>query len=148
VVFDEDGNLVLNGTLDVNGGLLDVRGNLNIVPGGCLVMSSDEDVVTVQGNLVVNPLSGAALNRGLLDLKGDLVLNMPTTFATGDGLHAQFSGSPRQQHIHSLKKDIRYVGGREVWDVQMWSVDNPSLDIVGDSEPSIIDFGVVGSITE
>jgi hypothetical protein len=42
MVFDEAGNLTLNGTLNVNGGLLDVRGNLNIVPGGCLATSRDE----------------------------------------------------------------------------------------------------------
>jgi hypothetical protein len=92
-------NLTLNGTLNVNGGLVNAKKNLTVAPGGGIAMPSANDVITVKGDFVVNTSANITLSNGLLDLKGDLVLNTAVWFATGANLHAQFSGTLGRQQI-------------------------------------------------
>ncbi|MDR2559221.1 MAG: hypothetical protein LBC86_06740, partial [Oscillospiraceae bacterium] len=102
-------NIILNGRLNFNGGLLNARKNVTISSGGFLNMLRDDDIVIVQGDLIFGTTSAVTLNRGFLDLKGNLTFNSAIRFTTGANFYAQLSGEAGQRITYPQNGSVLFA---------------------------------------
>jgi RHS repeat-associated protein len=101
-------NITLGGAFNFNGGLVNARKNVTVNTGGSLNMTSDNDALIIQGDLILNTTSNVTLSRGFLDLGGNLTLNNAISFTTGTNFYAQLSGGAGQHISYPQNGTVRF----------------------------------------
>jgi hypothetical protein len=103
-----EGDLTITGNVNFNHGQIYAEQDVIINPGGSLSMSSADDALIVNGDLIVNSTSNVSLGNGYLDLKGDLAINSAVNFTTHGNVNAQFSGASQQTVSYQSGKTVMF----------------------------------------